>query len=189
MEIRPGLAPGKRWVAAIRLDGFGMRIIGLPDGCCPRALSLTCSGAAVTPRATSDWSLPPDVRRTLRGTNSARRFLRMAGVMVFPPRLARGTRPSQSRVMSPSPRERKGSAAPADRGTPSGVGRFARRIGAALRNLVARDRLALSPPALQAGARHSESFRAVLPRGLAPRFPANQASVLHCTTEGKVGGA
>ena len=107
MEIRPGLAPDKRWVAAIRLDGFGMRIIGLPDGCCPRALSLTCSGAAVTPRATSDWSLPPDVRRTLRGTNSARRCLRLAGAMVFPPRVALGTRPSQDRVISPSPRERK----------------------------------------------------------------------------------
>ena len=107
MEIRPGLAPGKRWVAAIRLDGFGMRIVGLPDGCCPRALSLTCSGAAVTPRATSDWSLPPDVRRTLRGTNSARRCLRLAGAMVFPPRVALGTRPSQDRVISPSPRERK----------------------------------------------------------------------------------
>ena len=84
-----------------------MRIVGLPDGCCPRALSLTCSGAAVTPRATSDWSLPPDVRRTLRGTNSARRCLRLAGAMVFPPRVALGTRPSQDRVISPSPRERK----------------------------------------------------------------------------------
>ena len=42
---------------------------------------------------------------------------------VFPPRVALGTRPSQSRVISPSPRERKKIAAPADRGTPSGVGR------------------------------------------------------------------
>ncbi len=38
MEIRPGLAPGKRWVAAIRLDGFGMRIVGLPDGGLPPCL-------------------------------------------------------------------------------------------------------------------------------------------------------
>ena len=44
------------------------------------------------------------------------------------------------------------SAATADRGTPSGVGRFARRIGAALRKLVARDGVAPPPPVLQTGA-------------------------------------
>src|SRR5690242_6506937 len=36
METRPGLAPDKGRVAAVRLDGFGMRVLGETHGNCTR---------------------------------------------------------------------------------------------------------------------------------------------------------
>ena len=48
LETRPGLAPGKGRVAAVRLDGFDMRVIGETHGNRTRTATFTGSNAALT---------------------------------------------------------------------------------------------------------------------------------------------
>jgi hypothetical protein len=197
LETALGLAPSKIRVAAGRLDDFGMAVTGETHGTCTRTATFTGSNAALTTAPPSNWGrrqvtlLLERVYKTRaslfchagkgkkRGNgvwewwSAGRACLRphprfqpsttpsRHSELAFPPRLARGTRPSQNRVMSLSPREQNWWLATESH-----------------RPLLC-FRQALS----------CESFRALLPRGLAPRFPANQASVLRCTTEGKTGGA
>lgn len=105
LETAPGLAPGKGRVAACRLDDFGIAVIGEAHGTCTRSATFTGSNAALT-------TAPPYKLGPAAGNAPAWARLQNACItflphrqkphrleLVFPPRIALGTRPSRGRMM------------------------------------------------------------------------------------------